>query len=829
MKHTRPNKLLAFLLTLVLTLQGILPSPALAEQRAVELDNHTAQSDGTTAIFDITIDGVDAPTAGAALDNTATVTAAGDITWEIPVIWVRDDLQIDGDTADEGHTYLPALAFYVPQGYMLEQDTFTVTLSDSLTALFGTHDIISVYDASKGITYIIPASLRDLFAQSYSQTATNAPATATAAQAASEQAISPVDVEPADDPADDDPADDDPTDDDPSLVEVHCAQTARDALTDEDLEWLLDLIINYLEPQAVNLLLDSFPSFREAADNGEIGQQISLYVYYRRGDDDGHPEHDTPANALAYISADAATVDGELKYCYMFAADVDSLLQRDGDGNPIVDAKTGRYKLVREGQALDTFMNTVVHELFHALMHDYNRTGMAGGTSLADIQTDSGGNFSSPAAERRYYTISFPKWFKEGTASAVENDYQFRYDSFQRFRRLQDSNDRWGLGDLNPVFTIPLLLSNYLNGYSSATELGYNDLTFAAGGNDSAGHEVDPDQARYVTGYLATLYLCDLAARYGQDGQSAVEVTNGVVTRVDSSRLRSGLDTMLRWMHEGATLDSVIQMISPRDANGQPIYTDTASFENRFIKGEEVSEDQFAGDIESQTFVTNLLNYFLYLDNQLPDGQHPNGSILQDFDRDYTAPLDASQQSSSDFLKIIDANGYVPSTVSSDTPAIGGGKTNPDQTSTQAAADDGQSDQEAAPLPQAAKTDNEAAPVPEPETASDEAEGEEDAQAEGDGEDEAVADDESEADGEEQAAADDEAEADGEEQAAADDEAEAETDEASSQDDPTAEEATTEEPATEEATTEEAQPEKQPAHEETAEAATEPTQKYAEE
>ena len=33
----------------------------------------------------------------------------------------------------------------------------------------------------------------------------------------------------------------------PTLVDIHCAQTARDALTDEDLAWLVDLIINRLE------------------------------------------------------------------------------------------------------------------------------------------------------------------------------------------------------------------------------------------------------------------------------------------------------------------------------------------------------------------------------------------------------------------------------------------------------------------------------------------------------------------------------------------------------------------------------------------------------
>ena len=65
-----------------------------------------------------------------------------------------------------------------------------------------------------------------------------------------------------------------------TLIEIYCANTARDVLTDEDLEYLIDLILHKLEPQAVELLLKSFPAFRAAADQGQIGTQIGLYIYY---------------------------------------------------------------------------------------------------------------------------------------------------------------------------------------------------------------------------------------------------------------------------------------------------------------------------------------------------------------------------------------------------------------------------------------------------------------------------------------------------------------------------------------------------------------------
>ena len=137
---------------------------ALAESRTAEVQNH-AQADGRTAIGNVRIDGVDAPKANAPLDDAARVTAEPNATWDIPVLWVSDDLALVTE-AREGVAYLPVLAFYVPQDYALEGDAATVELSESLTALFGGTEIVSVYNDATGITYILPASLWSLFASS---------------------------------------------------------------------------------------------------------------------------------------------------------------------------------------------------------------------------------------------------------------------------------------------------------------------------------------------------------------------------------------------------------------------------------------------------------------------------------------------------------------------------------------------------------------------------------------------------------------------------------------------------------------------------------------
>ena len=715
MKQTRLNKLLATSVTLALTLQGILPFVALATERTVELENHTMQTDQTMVLRDITIDGVDRPTAGIELDQNAVVVAENGANWEIPVMWVRDDLQIVSDVADEVRTYLPVLAFHVPQDYALAEDVFAVTLSDSLSELFGTHEIISVYDAATGITYILPASLRDLFVKARREEASPQPAIEEMA-AQTETAIAQADLPVAapERHATSDMAHVVGNDmahvvgNERSLVDIHCAQTARDALSDEDLEWLVELIIDHLEPQAVNLLLDKFPALDAAAMCGEIGEEISLYVFYKKGDEDGAEEHEDTDDTLAYVTARAKEIEGELKYCYMLAVNVDSLLKKDDDGNPIQNPSNGKFSIIREGQAMETFQNTIVRELFQTLMYDYNRAGMAGATNLDDLRTDAKGNLISEEAEKRYLALRFPSWFIEGSASAVEQVYTYRNQAFQDLRRLQGDDGRFGTGELNSTYTTALLIDTYVGGYFNDGRFMYNDIGFSEGGKDSDGGTIDTERSNYVTGYLATLYLCELASRYAYNNESSVKVVDGVTT-VDSNRLRGGLDNLLKWMHEDDTLDSLIATISPNDSNGKPLYKDAASFEDLFIKGEQGSDGMYRGDSESLSFVTTLLNYLLYLDNNLPEGEHPTGSILEDFSKRYTTLLDQNKQDSSDYLKIIDSNELIPSTVKSDTPEIGGGKSNPDTLGVMTAdSSNEQSGQQGISLPEATTTGTQA-------------------------------------------------------------------------------------------------------------------------
>ena len=640
-------------LSLLVGMSLFAPATVLAAESEVIVDNHTYYAD--RVVSGIGIDEVDAPVTGNDLDDRATVRSSEGNIWDVPVLWVRDDLKIVTH-ADEGHEYLPVIAYFVPQQMTVEGSAYTVTLSESVAKLFGTHEIISVYDSSTGITYILPALLRDLFVRAEQAT------TSETAQQEQVVPVAPADVDPAE------PSGGDPWYG-PSLVEIYCAQTARDDFTDEDLEFLLDLVLNKLQPQAVELLLNSFPAFRSAADNGHIGREIGLYVYYLKGDKDGLPEHSNlPANALAYVSADATKVDGDLKYGSMIGVDASSLASIDESGDVIRSEQTGKLVLTHDGTAMRTFENTLVHELFHAFMHDFNRTGMMGGTNLEDVVLDENGNFASQELKERYINTRFPNWFMEGTASSVENNYYFRYDSFKALRA--DASKENGFND---TFTPLLTLNNYLKGKID-DEDAYFDITYC-NGYDEVGNEVDSRTSSYVTGYLADLYLYELAAR-NISGSSIEE--NEDYTIIYSDKLRMGLNFILERMHDGDTLDQVIADISPTDKDGNKLYKNTSEFESKFIKGDPYHEKEgyttYYGDKESIAFVNTFLNYMEGLNAQENRIFTPNGSVLFDFWDDYLTPLDINKECTSDFYKIVDSNKYVASTVPDDVALSGGGR-----------------------------------------------------------------------------------------------------------------------------------------------------------
>ncbi len=684
----RIKRMMPLLASSMLLLSLAMPGTAWAEEyrATVLVENHTSASPDSI-LFDITVDQVDAPNPGMQLDDTATVQAAGDVQWDIPVLWVSDSLQLC-TVAREDESYLPVLAFFVPQEYSLEGGEYTVTLSPSLTKLFGGREIISVYDASTGITYILPASLRNLFASHETskpiaietEVVHNAEVAAAEASADDRWQTRPQPVEPEEnrsqpvEPEENRPQpvepEEPPAEHPMSLIDVHCSQTARDEFTDEDLEYLLDVIISKLQPQAVELLLEKFPAFRTAAEEGQIGREIGMYAYSGKGDRDGLAEHvNAPSDALVFVSKDAVEIGGQLKFCYLLDINLSSLMKRDERGIPLRNPNTGKLILLRDGANMTAYENALVHELFHAFMDDYNRTGMIGATDLHDIVTDENGNWPSGELAERYRQTVFPQWFIEGTGSAVENVYQYRHSYFDALRTGSMDSDS------TEIYSTERILESYLN----ATDKDGKDLAFAltnASGYDAAGNEIDVTSSRYVSGYLATVYLGELAARH-ISGSSITQGDDGVT--ISAEQIRLGLNSILERMHNGETLDHVINDISPVDANGVKCYANTAEFESKFIRGaarQENDGQHWDGDTGSEAsleFVTTYLNYLNTLDAHMTNGHGVNGSILFDFSTDYQSPLDSNKEQTSDYYRIVGSNSYVPSTVGDSEPYQGGG------------------------------------------------------------------------------------------------------------------------------------------------------------
>ncbi len=637
------KRILSVLVSFTLVAAFALPVPALAAQPQVEVDNHSASDQ--MVVSGISIDGVEAPAAGTQLDDSAAVTTAEGEQWDIPVLWIDDSLQL-ATQADEGRSYLPALAFFVPNEYSVEGDTYTVQLSESLAKLFGTEEIVSVYAPSTGITYILPASLRDYFNASAEHEAQDE-------SAAADNEIKPATKE-------------------MSLVDIFCAQTARDNFTDEDLSWFIDLVINKLQPQAVNLLIEKFPAFADAAQTGSIGKRIGLYIYFKNGDMDGLDEHESASSALAYVGGDAVKCEGEYMFSYMIGIDLDDLTKTTKDGQYYRDPKTGKYVILRDGESMRAFENTIVHELFHALMDDYNRTGMAGGTNINDVVTKPDGTWKSTDQANLFKVTHYPMWFIEGSASTVENVYTFRKTAFELIYPTMTA-------DATISERISALLEGYLDnrrvssdGKYCAVDIGYSDV-------DETTTSIDPGISRYVSGYLATLYLSELAARSNSlIGSSMGGTADSIV--FSSDKLRLGLNCILERMHNGETLNDVVKSVSVDiDAAGNKVtlYNDVADFEEKFIKGKGVGEGKDAryyGDETSSLFVVLLLDYFRSFETK-DGGFVVNGSILEDFGKKYESPLDPNRESDSDYYEIAEINRYVQSTVPDSEALKGGGRT----------------------------------------------------------------------------------------------------------------------------------------------------------
>ena len=597
----------------------------------VTIDNHTQGRENAKVVSGITIGDVTAPKEGTRLDDKAVVTTAEGDTWEIPVIWIGENLNPDTGLAGKG-SYLPVLAYVVPEQYTIRSNDATgrgykITLSEDLLKLFGEEKIISIYENKTGITFILPAKLKDLYAQK--GTVKN-PTDAAGGEIVPDDQIAPFeDDEPEEETEEEVEEEEEPEEEEEEqeesyshLVNVHCDSNAKKALTESDLEFLADLVVNILHPQAVNLLIEKFPAFRDAADNNKLGEYLTVIVGYEEGND-----------AVGYARHGRLTEEkyGDYKFVYSFTVNASELTDHKEDDKAII---TRNFN----SKAMRDLSNTIVHELFHCVTYDYNRPGLTG-----YLYTDEG---------LKDYTetslVRLPDWFIEGTASSVENNWQYRHDVFNILCAPSESSD-----DINLK---KQLVKKYVDGvyHKNDQDQWVCDQNFDiefSNGKDRGGRDCNSATSRYVSGYLACMYLYELAAAKDPAiGSSRSVVGENVV--FSSEKLRLGMNSILERMHKGETMDQVINSISGG------AYKDTAAFEALFIKGAPDPEDGkyfLDGDEKSVDFVYNFMNYMYKVDETINGpNKYANGSVLFDFTEDFGSPLSYEGTYTTDVLKAQD-------------------------------------------------------------------------------------------------------------------------------------------------------------------------------
>lgn len=406
----------------------------------------------------------------------------------------------------------------------------------------------------------------------------------------------------------------------PREVAIHCSEEALERICTDDLARLVEMTKYCIEPQAVELLRTGFPAFEEAARMNQLGTQIGFEILY-----------DDEANTLAAVSwENGQEAEDGYNMSYKLNVSAKYLTEADAAGNPVKDPETGKLRLTTDRGRLTEYCSTITHELMHVFMYDYTRVGIQGFIdSDAVFLPAYASQAEADAANAHYEAVTFPRWFMEGCATTVENEYAYRHEDFDSMRDFAraGSGEWYTPEDLQYAFAVTALDPGM-----NLEEMEELPLTF------------DLSVNLYVTGYLATLYLAELAVN--SEGYSACFFDHDGFARVDSAVLRSGLDDILRMLHEGVTLDDIIYNIS----GGR--FDDTLDFEYAFV----------VDDDDSAEFCALLLNYFLNLSRESGRRYLPNGSLLFPFDMDYDTKIDPFKKTESGLYRIVDSCDYVKST-----------------------------------------------------------------------------------------------------------------------------------------------------------------------
>ena len=308
-------------------------------------------------------------------------------------------------------------------------------------------------------------------------------------------------------------------------VATHCSQRTIEKYGEPTLDSFLGDVIDVYQPQAVNLVLDTFPVFAEAAATGGFSDEIGLYINIWYNERDNIPFHCQCGFETAASWYEEKDGGSGMALSLTSAA----FLERNGS----------EYVLTNVGA--ENLVSTLTHEMMHFCMFEYDPVGMNG-------ISDPSQHFyieCKPVMDHIAEEILFPMWFQEGMASTCGNTYVGWIGEFNGMRTTEEK--------------------------AAGTYTEENVLSKTVTLKD----EDDEVFTYYILGYLESMYLGELAYRRSTGGTS--EYDAGGQAAFSSAKIAQGLNILLSRLHNGESLSAIIADISD--------FSDCDDFDRGFITG----------------------------------------------------------------------------------------------------------------------------------------------------------------------------------------------------------------------------------------------------
>ena len=378
-------------------------------------------------------------------------------------------------------------------------------------------------------------------------------------------------------------------------------------------------LIDNIIPQTVLVLRENFPAFANAPDEA-FSKDLGFEIW-------------TGQDAM-----------GEAANSYEQTNDFQIRMRVYPESfMPAMDQK-GAYifDLKNDSRDLNEFKATMIHEMMHVFMYDYNRNGMDFFRKIPKTEDQlypvpGFGDVTKNQLSDLRKTLLYPDWFAEGIATLFGAGF-WSYDSM--YSDLTDPDDESSYSAAG--------LYSYIEEEGISLD-GKSSDYFTSFYND------------YLFGSLAVMYMGEMDERK-TSGESTVRLDENGEKTVDTISIRNGLSDIVERMHNGETMDSIFADIS----DGR--YKDTREFCEKCFESDGPNE-------EVLTFMADVLNYVSSLKDE--NGGPVPASILRPFTENVFDLIDETQPASTDIYVIPDTMGFTKSTVPEEIISNTGGKSDP--------------------------------------------------------------------------------------------------------------------------------------------------------